>query len=233
MDRVAILWPGAPLGFPDPRRAARDGPLALGGDLTCERLLHAYERGIFPWPHDEILTWWSPDPRALFTPGSLHVSRSLRKTLRRGRFVVTWNQAFSAVMQACGRDRDTGTWITAEMLAAYEALHGLGHAHSLEVWGPTGSLVGGLYGVQRGALFAAESMFHRATDMSKVALVVALRSLFAAGIELFDVQLRTDHLTSLGVLTIPRDRYLGLLATARTKSVDLRTLSLCSGVEDG
>lgn len=233
MDKVVLLWPGAPLGFPDPRKAARDGPLALGGDLSCDRLLHAYERGIFPWPHDDILTWWSPDPRAHFTPEALHVSRSLRRTLRRGRFVATWNQAFSAVMRACGQDRDTGTWITEEMITAYAELHGLGHAHSLEIWDPTGILVGGLYGVQRGALFAAESMFHRVPDMSKVALVLAVRSLFAAGIELFDVQLRTDHLASLGVLTIARERYLGLLAAARTKSVDLQTLRIVSGVEGG
>ena len=214
-DRVAILRPGAPLRFPDPRRAAREGPLALGGDLAVERILFAYDQGIFPWPHEDVLTWWSPDPRAVFTPASLHVSRSLQRTLRQGAFALSWNRAFAAVIQACAQRRSEGTWIIPAMQVAYSRLHELGHAHSLEVWNPQGELVGGLYGVQRGALFAAESMFHRATDMSKVALVSAVRSLSRAGIELFDVQLRTDHLASLGVAMIPRLRYLDELVVAR------------------
>lgn len=228
-DKVVVLRPGAPLRFPDPRRASRDGPLAIGGDLVVERILHAYEQGIFPWPYEDVLTWWSPDPRAVFTPTSLHVSRSLRRTLRRGQFGLTWNFAFEEVMRLCGEGRSEGTWITPAMRRAYVRLHELGHAHSLEVWSPERELVGGLYGVQRGGLFAAESMFHRATDMSKVAVVVAVRSLFAAGIELFDVQLRTEHLASLGVVQVPRSLYLEAVGVARSKTVALRGLTLLTG----
>src|SRR5262245_37861379 len=205
--RPVLILPGGPVEFPDPDDADDEGLLAIGGDLSPERLLHAYERGIFPW-YDEGVPplWWSPNPRAVVDLDSLHVSRSLRRVLVQRRFEVTWNRAFELVMRACG-DREAGTWILPEMIDAYVELHRLGHAHSIEVWSD-GELSGGLYGVQRGGLFAAESMFHRRTDASKVALAHAVTSLFGAGFELFDVQLMTSHLESMGAYAIPRSEYL-------------------------
>src|SRR5215471_641674 len=206
--RPVLLLPGGPIAFPDPEQADDEGLLAIGGDLSSERLLFAYERGIFPW-YDEGVPplWWSPNPRAILDPEGLHVSRSLRRVLRSGRFTVSWNRDFEGVMRCCG-DRPGGTWILPEMIEAYVRLHRIGHAHSIEVW-EGGELAGGLYGIQRGALFAAESMFHRRTDASKVALVYAVRSLFLAGTRLFDVQLLTSHLASMGAIEIPRREYLG------------------------
>jgi leucyl/phenylalanyl-tRNA--protein transferase len=220
-----MLLPKSPLSFPDPNDADDEGLLAIGGDLSVQRLLFAYECGIFPW-YDEGVPplWWSPNPRTVVERGGVHVSRSLRRLLRRGDFTVTWNQSFARVMRECGK-REAGTWILPEMIDAYVALHELGHAHSLEVWAG-GELVGGLYGVQRGALFAAESMFHRATDASKVALVYATQSLFAAGLELFDVQLTTSHLVSMGAVEIPRGEYLERVRGACGQRLDLRSLRL-------
>ena len=209
-----FLIPGAPLGFPDPNLSDDEGVLAIGGDLAPARLLYAYEHGIFPW-YDEGLPpmWWSPNPRTILDPEHLHVSRSMQRVLRSGRFQVTTDRAFRQVMVECGRERESGTWILPEMVDAYVELHTLGHAHSVEVWRDA-QLVGGLYGVRSGALFAAESMFHRATDASKVALVSAVSSLFSAGFTLFDVQFLTPHLESLGAYEIPRVRYLELCAEA-------------------
>lgn len=222
--RPKLILPGAPRRFPDPRQADAEGLVAIGGDLSPERLLAAYRAGIFPWYEDGLPPlWWSPDPRAVFTPDSLHVARSLSRTIRRGGFRLTFDTAFADVMRACAADRDDGTWILPEMVDAYSALHGLGHAHSVEVR-IDDELVAGLYGVQIGGLFAAESKFHRVTDLSKVALVAAVRSLFARGITLFDVQLPTEHLASLGVVTIARDEYLRRLAVAVERTVDLRGL---------
>ena len=216
-----LILPGAPPAFPDPNAADDEGLLAIGGDLTPERLLYAYERGIFPW-YDEGLPpmWWSPNPRALLDPEHLHVSRSLGRVLRSERFQLTFDHAFRDVILECGRERDSGTWIVPEMVDAYCALHELGHAHSVEVWRDA-QLVGGLYGVQRGALFAAESMFHRETDASKVGLISAVRRLFAAGIALFDVQFVTPHLASLGAYEVPRARYLELAGAASQRPVSL------------
>jgi leucyl/phenylalanyl-tRNA--protein transferase len=216
-----FMLPGAPLGFPDPNAADDEGLLAIGGDLSPARLLFAYERGIFPW-YDEGLPpmWWSPNPRAVMDTEHLHVSRSLSRVIRSQRFRVTFDQVFRDVILECGRERDSGTWILPEMVDAYCVLHELGHAHSVEVWQGE-LLVGGLYGVQRGALFAAESMFHRERDASKVGLVSAVEQLFAAGITLFDVQFLTDHLKSLGAYEIPRSRYLELGADAARRPVQL------------
>ncbi|HVR18241.1 MAG TPA: leucyl/phenylalanyl-tRNA--protein transferase, partial [Polyangiaceae bacterium] len=203
-----------------------EGLVAIGGDLSTERLLAAYEQGIFPWYSEGLPPmWWSPDPRAVMDSEHLHVSRSLARELRRGRFRVTFDRAFEAVMTECGRERDDGTWITDDMLAAYVELHRLGHAHSFEVWDGE-RLVGGLYGAHRGALFAAESMFHRETNASKVALVVSVASLFAAGIELYDVQFLTPHLESLGAYELPRHDYLARVADAKLKVVRLSNLPL-------
>src|SRR5689334_8242705 len=146
-----LLVPGGPVVFPDPNDADDEGLLAIGGDLSSRRLLAAYERGIFPW-YDEGVPplWWSPNPRMVVEPPSAHASRSLRRVLRQGHFRVTWNHAFEAVMRECGK-REGGTWILDEMIEAYVRLHREGHAHSVEVW-EGDALVGGLYGVQRGAL---------------------------------------------------------------------------------
>lgn len=222
--RPLVLAPGSPPGFPDPALADDDGLVAVGGDLSTRRLLAAYESGIFPW-YDEGLPplWWSPDPRAVIEPSELHVSRSLARELRRGAFDVTFNRVFRRVMTECGSERDSGTWILPEMIEAYTRLHELGHAHSFEVW-EAGTLVGGLYGVQRGALFAAESMFHRVTNASKVALVASVRALAGAGVELYDVQFLTSHLASMGACEITRAAYLERVAVARRRPVDLSEL---------
>jgi leucyl/phenylalanyl-tRNA--protein transferase len=210
--------------FPDPELFDRDGLLAIGGDLRSDRLLVAYRSGIFPWyAEGYVPMWWSPDPRAQLTPDRLHVSRSLARLLRRGDFELTWNRCFARVMAECGKRRGEGTWVIPEMVLAYTRLHELGHAHSLEVW-QDGELVGGTYGVQVGGLFAAESKFHRRTDMSKVALVALVRSLFAAGIEVLDVQFATPHLQTLGAFEVPRADYLAQLRTARQRAIDLRRL---------
>lgn len=224
--RPVLLTAGGPLGFPDPEDSDAEGLLAVGGDLSPERLLLGYEQGIFPWYAEGLPPmWWSPDPRAVVDPGTLHVSRSLTRFIKQGHFSVTFDRAFEDVMLECGREREGGTWILPEMLAAYVRLHELGHARSFEVWEGT-RLVGGLYGVQRGALFAAESMFHRATNASKVALVAAVKSLFGAGIELLDVQFTTPHLASMGVYDLPRRTYLARARTAARKHVSLDGLTI-------
>jgi leucyl/phenylalanyl-tRNA---protein transferase len=204
-----------PSRFPDPRTAPGDAPLAVGGDLEPATLLDAYRHGIFPWPHDDLLLWWSPDPRAVLPLDGLHISRSLRRTLRRGDWQCTADRAFADVVRACADRPGEGTWITPAMITAYRRLHDLGHAHSLEVW-RDGQLVAGVYGVVVGTAFTGESMFHRVTDASKVALVNLVERLRAGGFTLFDVQLPTPHLASLGAVALPRDRFLDLLAAARS-----------------
>ncbi len=217
-----FLRPDDPLRFPDPQQFDREGLVAIGGDLRPERLLLAYRSGIFPWyAEGYVPMWWSPDPRAIVTAQSLHVSRSMRRVLRRADFQLTWNRCFARVMNECGRGRGEGTWVIPEMVAAYTRLHELGRAHSVEVW-QEGELVGGTYGVQVGALFAAESMFHRRTDMSKVALVALVQTAAAAGIEVFDVQFLTRHLATLGAHEFPRREYLERLRALRDTVVDLR-----------
>jgi len=210
--------------FPDPEQADDRGLVAVGGVVAPDWLLAAYARGIFPW-YDQGLPplWWSPDPRAILEVERLHVSRSMQRVLRRGRFRVSFDTAFEAVMRACGDERDEGTWILPEMIGAYVELHRRGNAHSFEVWEDE-QLVGGLYGVQLGGFFAAESMFHRSTDASKVALICAVRSLFGAGVALFDVQFLTPHLGSLGAHVIPRATYLARLERARRLDVSLEGL---------
>jgi leucyl/phenylalanyl-tRNA--protein transferase len=219
--RPAFLARNAPATFPNPNGADADGLVAIGGDLSTERLLAAYAQGIFPWYGEGVPPmWWSPDPRAVMDSERLRVSRSLAREIRSERFRMTFNHAFERVMVECGREREDGTWIIPDMLAAYVELHRRGHALSFEAWSGE-RLVGGLYGVQRGALFAAESMFHRETNASKVVLVSAVRTLFAAGIELFDVQFLTPHLESLGAYELHRTEYLTRVADAKSKSVNL------------
>lgn len=226
--RPLVLRPRDPTRFPDPRLADNEGLVAVGGDLSPERLLHAYDEGIFPWFSEGYPPlWWCPNPRATLPLDGLHVSRSMRRTLRTASYRVTWNHAFNEVVQACGAGRSAGTWILPEMAAAYAALHRLGHAHSLEVWvGDT--LAGGLYGVQRGGLFAAESMFHRVRDMSKVALLYCGASLLRAGMGLVDVQFLSSHLASLGAREVSREAYLAAVRVQRSREVDLSNPEIVS-----
>lgn len=202
--------------FPDPRTAPADEPLAWGGDLAPGTLIEAYRSGIFPWPTDDgPLWWWSPDPRAVVPMHGLHVSRSLRRTLRHGGLRCTSDVAFAAVVDGCADRPGEGTWITPRMRRAYVALHRAGCAHSVEVWDTGGGLVGGLYGVAVGQVFCGESMFHRVDDASKVAMVATMRILEAGGFVLFDVQLPTPHLTSMGAVEMPRGAFLDVLAAVR------------------
>ena len=203
--------------FPDPARAEPDGLLAVGGDLSPERLLAAYARGIFPWygPESPIL-WWSPDPRLVLTPAALHLPRSLRRTIRRGRYRVTADLAFARVIARCAeqaRPGQRGTWITSEMQAAYLRLHRLGLAHSFEAWEGE-ALAGGLYGVSLGAAFFGESMFADRPDASKVAFVRAVEWLASRGVTLVDCQVRTEHLLRFGAVEIPRRTFLRRLQAA-------------------
>lgn len=208
---IPWLGPGDP--FPPVEEALREpnGLLAAGGDLAPPRLLDAYARGIFPWFGDgDPLLWWSPDPRMVLWLGELHISRSLRRTLRSGRYRVTLDQAFAAVVAGCAepREEEGGTWITPEMVEAYGTLAALGHAHSVEVWSRDGALAGGLYGVALGRMFFGESMFSRRPDASKVALASLAAQLEGWGFELLDCQMSTAHLASLGAREIPRAEFL-------------------------
>jgi leucyl/phenylalanyl-tRNA---protein transferase len=214
---VPIYRLGREVAFPDPALAEPDGLLAVGGDLRPERVLTAYAQGIFPW-YDERspLLWWSPDPRLVLEPEALHVSRSLRRTIRRGAFRVTADTAFQRVIRRCAarpRPGQRGTWITEEMVAAYLALHRLGFAHSFEAWEGE-ALAGGLYGVSLGAVFFGESMFADRPDASKVAFVRAVDWLASRGIRLVDCQVRTEHLVTLGAREIPRGAFLDRLRAA-------------------
>lgn len=205
--------------IPDPRRADPDGVVGVGADLQPATLVAAYRNGIFPWPHQGMpLPWFSPDPRAVFVVGDIHVARSLRRTLRRSGWETTVDAAFDRVVQACGADRDGGTWITPPMAAAYRRLHDCGWAHSLEVWDGD-DLVGGVYGVLLGGVFTGESMFHRASDASKVALVDLARRLGEAGASWLDAQLPTPHLRSMGAESWPRPLFLRRLAAVRDTDV--------------
>jgi leucyl/phenylalanyl-tRNA--protein transferase len=190
--------------------------VGVGADLEPGTLLQAYRNGIFPMPvgegGQELLAWWSPDPRAVLPLDGLRVSRSLRRS--RSRYEVRFDTAFDAVVAACADPGRPGRWITPAIAAAYGRLHRMGWAHSAEAWTPDGRLVGGLYGVAIGGLFAGESMFHHEVDASKVALVGLVERLRAGGAALLDVQWSTPHLTSLGVVDLPRARYLERLVAA-------------------
>jgi leucyl/phenylalanyl-tRNA--protein transferase len=214
---VPIYRLGRDVVFPDPALAEPDGLLAVGGDLSPERLLAAYAGGIFPWFDDRSpILWWSPDPRLVLDPPDLHVSRSLARTLRRGTYRVTADVAFERVIRRCAeRDRpgQSGTWITPGMVDAYARLHRLGFAHSFEAWEGR-ELAGGLYGVSLGAAFFGESMFADRTDASKVAFVRAVEWLRGRGVTVVDCQVRTEHLVSLGAREVPRTAFLARLRSA-------------------
>jgi leucyl/phenylalanyl-tRNA--protein transferase len=200
--------------FLDPEFADEEGLVAVGGDLSPDRLLEAYARGIFPF-YDESLPilWWSPDPRAIIEIGGLHVSRRLARTVRSGKFQVTFDTAFREVMTRCAIRPNSGTWIMPEMIDAYCELHRMGYARSVEVW-HEGMLAGGVYGVTIGAFFAAESMFTLVRDASKVALVHLMNRLQAREFQLFDIQYLNPHTASLGGIEIPRREYLRRLRRA-------------------
>ena len=192
--------------------------LAVGGSLEPELVLDAYQHGIFPWPvraDPAPIPWCSPDPRAIIELDSLHISRRLRRTCRKGHFSVTRDKAFAAVINGCASagDRKSETWITPRMIDAYCRLHELGHAHSVEVW-HQGKLAGGLYGMAAGGLFAGESKFYTLRDASKVALVHLVAHLRQRGYQLFDIQQLTPHTAKLGAVEIPRREYLARLAEA-------------------
>ena len=205
-----------PERFPAVARALADPPglLAAGGDLSCERLIAAYRRGIFPWySAGQPVLWWSPDPREVLIPKEFHVSRSLAKALRKRGFEYCEDRDFGAVLAACAapRGQSPGTWITDEMQVAYLALHRQGIAHSCEIW-RAGALVGGLYGVQLGRMFFGESMFSRERDASKAALAGLVRRCLEDGTALIDCQLASAHLRSLGSRPLPRSEFLARLA---------------------
>ncbi len=195
------------------------GLVGFGADLAPETLVDAYRRGIFPWPHEGVaVPWFSPDPRAVILSNAIHISRSLIRHLRRSDWETTVDADFPSVVEGCRVNRGEGTWITDEMAAAYERLHRLGWAHSLEVWEGS-ELVGGIYGVRVGACFTGESMFHRSSDASKVALVDLAQRWQAAGGQLVDVQLATEHLTRMGAVEVPRPEFLARLSELRDRAV--------------
>ncbi len=212
-----ILAPDSPPdAFPDPALAMvePDGLLAVGGDLGIERLTAAYRRGIFPWFSDgEPILWWSPDPRCVFVPGQMRISRRLARTVRSGRYEVRLNTHFSGVVAGCAGPRGytNDTWITSDMAAAYGRLHSLGIAHSVEAW-RDGALAGGLYGVSIGRAFFGESMFSAQRDASKVILVHLGHWLEKCGFGLIDCQVASSHLLSLGATLVPRATFLRSLA---------------------
>jgi len=211
--------------FPPIEAASPDGVLLVGGSLAPDWMLEAYRRGIFPMPikveRRRLIAWLAPDPRGVLEFDSLHVSRRLARRLRRGEFQFSLNKAFAGVVEGCAapRGHDDDCWLTLSMQNSYLTLHALGHAHSLEVW-RDGWLVGGLFGVAIGGLFAAESMFHRVTDASKAAVVVLVEHLRQRGYTLLDVQWTNAHTRRLGASDIPRAEYARRLATAVDRQID-------------
>lgn len=214
--------------FPPVELASPEGLLAIGGDLQAERLLQAYRHGIFPWYNDDQpILWWSPDPRATLFPAQLHISKSLRKSLRKQPYRVSFDSAFKDVIQACaeprksqnrideetGQEQETGTWILDEMIAAYCRLHERGYAHSVEIWDKE-ELVGGLYGIALGKAFFGESMFSHKTDASKIALTYLANQLCQWQFELIDCQVSSGHLARMGAVDIRREDFMQRLKSA-------------------
>ncbi|MFN3198925.1 MAG: leucyl/phenylalanyl-tRNA--protein transferase [Bradymonadia bacterium] len=221
---MLLIFPGRHPAFPPtdqlPPGRGEVGLVALGGDLSEATLLEAYSKGLFPWEGRHPLPWCSPDPRAILIPGEFRASRSLKKLARQGRYAITFNTAFTAVMKACAsiaRPGQSGTWITPRMIKAYTRLHRMGVAQSVEVWpadevGRT--LVGGLYGIRMGQAFFGESMFARAPNVSKLALQAWCARLDSEGVQLIDCQQDTDHLRSLGSMTISRQAFIERIRAA-------------------
>ncbi len=206
---------GYHLGFPPVTGAPADAPLAAGGDLRPERLLHAYSLGIFPWYSAPPILWWSPDPRMVVSPRALRINRSLARSLRRAAWTLSFDRAFSEVISHCAAPRRTqqGTWLSPDMIAAYEELHRLGFAHSVECW-QEGTLAGGLYGLSLGGAFFGESMFSLVPDASKIAFVHLARTLETWNFPLIDCQVSSAHMESLGGVALPRATFLAQLHDA-------------------
>jgi len=215
---VAFLGPQ--LRFPDSESASPDGLIAVGGDLSTERLLLAYRTGIFPWPVQRMLTWFCPDPRAILELDELIIHRSLAKRMRRGGYEVRVNSAFADVIRACACRTESrpSTWILPQLVEAYQRMHLAGWAHSVEVWADN-ELVGGLYGVSIGGLFAGESMFSVMPDASKIALCHLVERMKVRGLTLLDVQVPNPHLATLGVKALPRRAFLERLKVAVAQPV--------------
>lgn len=211
-ERISFLSDA--LVFPPVENANAEGLLAVGGDLSPERLTLAYRKGIFPWFNDDsLILWWSPDPRMVLFPENLRISKSMRKVLRQDQFNITRNKSFREVVEACAaieRPGQDGTWITAAMIDAYSELHRRGLAHSYEVW-EGDELVGGLYGVSVGNVFCGESMFSLRSNASKAGFIRFVQDVAAQGYTLIDCQVYTEHLESLGAEEIPRETYLAYL----------------------
>lgn len=226
------------LVFPPPQMADKNGLLAVGGDLGEKRLLLAYSKGIFPWfSENSPILWWSPDPRLILLPKNIKVTRSLRQIISRDVFSVTIDNAFDMVLRHCAdihREKDSGTWITEEMITAYSRLHASGYAHSIETW-HEGELVGGLYGVALGKAFFGESMFSRKSNASKVALAWLARLLNEWEYRFIDCQVTSKHLISLGAREMHRTRFLKMLEEALEAPTDFRQwrtageVRLCAG----
>ncbi len=218
---MPVFWlTNETIGFPSPELASEEGILAVGGDLSPNRLLMAYQNGIFPWFNEgEPVVWWSPDPRMVLFPSELKVSKSMRPFFNQQKFRATFDQAFETVMQQCQAPREkqwSGTWITPEMLDAYCQLHELGYAHSVEVWEGE-QLVGGLYGVAIGKCFFGESMFSKVSNASKFGFIFMVKKLESLGFWLVDCQQKTRHLGSLGARTILRKDFLEILKKNETQ----------------
>jgi leucyl/phenylalanyl-tRNA--protein transferase len=200
--------------FPSPELADPDGLLAVGGDLSPERVLLAYSKGIFPWySEDSPILWWSPDPRLVLFPEELKISRSLRQVMKKDIYRVTYDRVFESVIRNCSsveRKDDAGTWITNEMIDAYCRLHELGYAHSVESWHGD-ELAGGLYGISLGRVFFGESMFAKSSNASKVAFVTLVQRLASAGYKVVDCQVSTEHLQSLGAREIAGGEFRAIL----------------------
>lgn len=195
--------------FPPLREADEDGLLAVGGDLQPGRILAAYQQGIFPWYSEEPILWWSPDPRFVLFPGELKVSASMKQVLKKQQFRISVDEAFEAVITGCSgapRPGQDGTWLNPDMQQAYTELHRLGYAHSVECW-QDGELAGGLYGLQLGHTFFGESMFSRVSNASKAAFITFVQRSAAAGLQMVDCQVYSEHLESLGARFIPRDEF--------------------------
>jgi len=210
---LAIFALDKELFFPPPHLAESDGLLAIGGDLSPQRLLLAYRQGIFPWYEGEYILWWSPDPRFVLFPAELKISKSMGPLLKKNAFDFTINKSFSEVIHHCKeteRPGQQGTWITDEVEAAYIQLHELGYALSAEAWG-NGELIGGVYGVRLGKVFFGESMFSKVSNASKYAFIKLVENLKQGGVELIDCQVYTKHLESLGARMIARDKFIKYL----------------------
>lgn len=220
MRQSSIPWLTAAKVFPPVHHATEEGLLCFGGDLSVERLLLAYRSGIFPWYSDDHpIMWWSPNPRCIMVPEEIHISHSVRKSLRRGEFTLTKNQACREVIAHCRevpRHGQDGTWITPEMQQAYIELHDAGYADSYEAW-QDGILVGGLYGVRLGKAFFGESMFSLVSNASKAAFAGMIHSLVEEGVTLCDCQVANDHTLSLGAIEISRGEYLQRLSLVLTE----------------